>query len=196
MENQDIRTLKILEEIDNDRAPTQRDLSKKLNISLGLVNLFIKRLGKKGYFKIKAIPKNRIKYILTPKGAAEKSRLTYKYIQFSFDFYKKTRKELQKLLNDLMDQGVERIVFWGASDLAEIAYISLQETTISLVAVVDDEKIGDNFLGFGIKNSKMLNSISFDRILITSTDSQDKAMEAILKQGVHYSKVVMLESPK
>ena len=193
MENQDIRTLKILEEIDNDRAPTQRDLSKKLNISLGLVNLFIKRLGKKGYFKIKAIPKNRIKYILTPKGAAEKSRLTYKYIQFSFDFYKKTRKELQKLLNDLMDQGVERIVFWGASDLAEIAYISLQETTISLVAVVDDEKIGDNFLGFGIKNSKMLNSISFDRILITSTDSQDKAMEAILKQGVHHSKVVILE---
>lgn len=193
MENQDIRTLKILEEIDNDRAPTQRDLSKKLNISLGLVNLFIKRLGKKGYFKIKAIPKNRIKYILTPKGAAEKSRLTYKYIQFSFDFYKKTRKELQKLLNDLMDQGVEQIVFWGASDLAEIAYISLQETTISLVAVVDDEKIGDNFLGFGIKNSKMLNSISFDRILITSTDSQDKAMETILKQGVHHSKVVILE---
>jgi len=193
MENQDIRTLKILEEIDNDRAPTQRDLSKKLNISLGLVNLFIKRLGKKGYFKIKAIPKNRIKYILTPKGAAEKSRLTYKYIQFSFDFYKKTRKELQNLLNDLMDQGVEQIVFWGASDLAEIAYISLQETTISLVAVVDDEKIGDNFLGFGIKNSKMLNSISFDRILITSTDSQDKAMEAILKQGVHHSKVVILE---
>jgi DNA-binding MarR family transcriptional regulator len=196
MENQDIRNLKILEEIDNDRAPTQRDLSKKLNISLGLVNLFIKRLGKKGYFKIKAIPKNRVKYILTPKGAAEKSRLTYKYIQFSFDFYKKTRKELQKLLNDLMDQGVEQIVFWGASDLAEIACISLQETTISLVAVVDDEKIGDNFLGFGIKNSKMLNSIVFDRILITSTDSQDKAMEAILKQGVHYSKVVILESPK
>jgi DNA-binding MarR family transcriptional regulator len=193
MENQDIRTLKILEEIDNDRTPTQRDLSKKLNISLGLVNLFIKRLGKKGYFKIKAIPKNRVKYILTPKGAAEKSRLTYKYIQFSFDFYKKARRELQKLFNDLMDQGVERIVFWGASDLAEIAYISLQETHIMLVAVVDDEKIGDNFLGFEITNSKMLNSVGFDRILITSTDSQDKAMETILKQGVHYSKVVMLE---
>ena len=73
MENQDIRTLKLLEEIDNDRTPTQRDLSKKLNISLGLVNLFIKRLGKKGYFKIKTIPKNRVKYILTPKGAAEKT---------------------------------------------------------------------------------------------------------------------------
>ena len=193
MENQDIRTLKILEEIDNDRTPTQRDLSKKLNISLGLVNLFIKRLGKKGYFKIKAIPKNRVKYILTPKGAAEKSRLTYKYIQFSFDFYKKARKELQKLFNDLMDQGVERIVFWGVSDLAEIAYISLQEATIMLVAVVDDEKIGKNFIGFEITNSKMLNSIVFDRILITSIDSKDDVLEAIKKQGIHHDKVVILE---
>ena len=193
MENQDIRTLKILEEIDNDRTPTQRDLSKKLNISLGLVNLFIKRLGKKGYFKIKAIPKNRVKYILTPKGVAEKSRLTYKYIQFSFDFYKKARRELQKLFNDLMDQGVERIVFWGVSDLAEIAYISLQETTIMLVAVVDDEKIGKNFIGFEITNSKMLNSIVFDRILITSIDSKDDVLETIKKQGIHHDKVVMLE---
>ena len=193
MENQDIRTLKLLEEIDNDRTPTQRDLSKKLNISLGLVNLFIKRLGKKGYFKIKTIPKNRVKYILTPKGAAEKSRLTYKYIQFSFDFYKKARRELQKLLNNLMNQGVELIVFWGASDLTEIAYISLQETAISLVAVVDDEKIGDNFLGFEIKKSNMLNSIVFDRILITSIDSKDKVMESIVKQGIPLNKVVMLE---
>jgi len=147
------------------------------------VNLFIKRLGKKGYFKIKAIPKNRVKYILTPKGAAEKSRLTYKYIQFSFDFYKKARRELQKHFNDLMDQGVERIVFWGVSDMAEIAYISLQETDISLVVVVDDEKIRDN----------MLHSIVFDRILVTSVDSKDDALEAIKKQGIHHDKVVMLE---
>jgi len=193
MENQDIRTLKLLEEIDNDRTPTQRDLSKKLNISLGLVNLFIKRLGKKGYFKIKTIPKNRVKYILTPKGAAEKSRLTYKYIQFSFDFYKKARRELQTFFNDLMNQGVTRIAFWGASDLAEIAYISLQETAISLVAVVDDEKIGNTFLGFEIQNSKMLNSIGFDRILVTSIYSKDKILETIKKQGIHHNKIVTLE---
>lgn len=193
MENQDIRTLKLLEEIDNDRTPTQRDLSKKLNISLGLVNLFIKRLGKKGYFKIKTIPKNRVKYILTPKGAAEKSRLTYKYIQFSFDFYKKARRELQKLFSELMNQGVDRIVFWGASDLAEIAFISLQETTISLVAMVDDEKTGDSFLGFEIKNSKAINSIGFDKILITSIGPKDNILETISNQGIQHSKVVMLE---
>ena len=77
MDNQDIRTLKLLEEIENGHVPSQRDLAKTLNVSLGLVNSFIKRLAHKGYFKITTIPKNRVKYILTPKGAAEKARLTY-----------------------------------------------------------------------------------------------------------------------
>ncbi|MBW2133565.1 MAG: winged helix-turn-helix transcriptional regulator [Deltaproteobacteria bacterium] len=76
MDHRDLRTLKLLEEIEHNHAPSQRDLAKKLNISLGLVNAFVKRLAHKGYFKISTIPKNRVMYILTPKGMAEKTRLT------------------------------------------------------------------------------------------------------------------------
>ena len=53
----DLRTLKILEKVDNDRTPSQRDLARDLNISLGLVNSFIKRLAQKGYFEIGHLPK-------------------------------------------------------------------------------------------------------------------------------------------
>jgi DNA-binding MarR family transcriptional regulator len=193
MDNQEIRTLKILEEIDNDHTPSQRDLSRKLNISLGLVNSFIKRLAQKGYFKITNIPKNRVKYILTPKGAAEKTRLTYQYIQYSFEFYRNAREKLRKLFKDLKAQGVSRVVFYGASDLAEIAYISLQETNIQMVAIVDDKKIGGIFIGVEVKDSDMLNLLSFDRILITSMNSKDTVLERILKQGISRSKIVMLE---
>ncbi len=111
MDNNDLRILKILEEIENDHPPTQRDLAKKMNISLGLVNSFIKRLTQKGYFKIKNISKNRFRYILTPKGAAEKTRLTYEYIQSSLKFYKDARIKLRKLFGDFMTQKVQRIVF-------------------------------------------------------------------------------------
>ena len=72
MDQQDIRTLKILEEIEEDQSPSQRAIARKLNISLGLANSFITRLVNKGYFKITNIPANRVKYILTPKGTAEK----------------------------------------------------------------------------------------------------------------------------
>ena len=192
MDKKDIHTLRIMEEIDNDHTPSQRDLSRKLNISLGLVNSFIRRLAHKGYLKVKTIPKNRAKYILTPKGAAEKTRLTYQYIQYSFDFYKKARGKLRKLFKDLMDQGIRRVVFYGKSDFAEIAFISLQETNIVMIAIVDDNKIGEVFLGGVVKNPAILDSLPFDRILITSMNKEDTTLERLLKIGIPQSKIVML----
>ena len=102
MDPKDIRTLKILEKVDNDIVPSQRDLARDLNISLGLVNSFIKRLVKKGYFKARHIPKNRMRYFLTPKGASEKTRLTYEYIQYSYNFYKEARQKLRALYTCLL----------------------------------------------------------------------------------------------
>lgn len=193
MENQDLRTLRILEEIDNDHTPSQRDLSRKLNISLGLVNSFIKRLANKGYFKITNIPKNRVKYILTPKGAAEKTRLTYQYIQYSFEFYRKAREKLRTLFKDLVAQRVKGVVFYGVSDIAEIAYISLQESTIKMVAIVDEEKAGNIFLGNVVKSPEILKSISFDRILITLIEKKDSTLERLLEKGIARNKIVLIE---
>ena len=193
MDNQDLRTLQILEEIEKDQAPSQRYLANELNISLGLVNSFIKRLAQKGLFKIKSIPKNRVKYILTPKGATEKTRLTYKYIQYSFQFYKSARKKLRVLFSALSSNGDLSIVFYGASDLAEIAYISLKETQIQLVAVVDDNKAGEIFMDFVISSPNRLEKISFDKILITSIKEPEKVLERILQKGISHSKVAMLE---
>ena len=148
MDTQDLRTLRLLEEIETNQLPSQRYLASRLNVSLGLTYAFIKRLTKKGYFKIKTIHKNRIKYILTPKGAAEKTRLTYEYIQYSFRFYKRARVKLQKLYRKLNEQDVHRIVFYGSNEVAEIAYVFLQATDIELVAVVDEKKAGERFFNF------------------------------------------------
>jgi DNA-binding MarR family transcriptional regulator len=167
MDYQDIRTLKILEEIEHDHTPSQRAIARKLNISLGLANSFIKRLASKGYFKITNIPKNRVKYILTPKGVAEKTRLTYEYIRFSFEFYQTSRQKFRTLFQNFTDQEKHRIVFCGANELAEIAYISLQEFPLKLVFVIDDRKVGEKFFEFTIKDSSQLQSIAYDKILMT-----------------------------
>jgi DNA-binding MarR family transcriptional regulator len=192
MDPKDLRTLKILEKVDNDAVPSQRDLARDLNISLGLVNSFIKRLVKKGYFKARHIPKNRMRYFLTPKGAAEKTRLTYLYIQYSYNFYKEARQKLRELYSNLEKQGVSRLVFYGAGDLAEIAYLSLQETDIELVAVFDDEKQGKRFMRFTIFDPGRMASFSFDKILITSINSTEIIFQRIATLGLPNEAVVQL----
>lgn len=193
MNHQDLRTLQILEEIGNDHVPSQRDLAKKLNVSLGLVNSFVKRLAHKGYFKVSTIPKNRVMYILTPKGAAEKTRLTYEYIQHSYQFYKRARQKLRDLFQELVEINVQRIVFYGVSDVAEIAFVSLQETPIKLVAVVDYTRIGEHFLGVVVKDPRVLESIPFDRILLTAVESKSDILEDLETREITRNKVLMLE---
>ncbi len=193
MDPQDLRTLQLLEEIEKNHMPSQRHLARELNISLGLVNSFIKRLAQKGYFKITHIPKNRVKYILTPKGAAEKTRLTYDYIKYSYIFYKDARRKLRKLLNTLQQQGVHRLAFYGTGDLAEIAYLSLQETHMELVAVVDDRKAGKKFMGRPIKQPRDLKNMTFDRILITSAESIGEIRQTLSETGVTNEKTVVLQ---
>ncbi|MBU4209583.1 MAG: hypothetical protein KKD12_07945, partial [Proteobacteria bacterium] len=154
---------------------------------------FIKRLAHKGFFKITTIPKNRVKYILTPEGVVEKTRLTYKYIQHSYRFYKDARYKLRKLFQKLEAEGVSLIVFYGASDLAEIAYISLQETSIEMVAVVDMLNAGKQFLGYSVLDPVFLSSLSFDRILITAIDSREQIIDGIIENGASAIKIVTIE---
>ncbi len=192
MDPKDIRTLKILEKVDNDVVPSQRDLARDLNISLGLVNSFIKRLVKKGYFKARHVPKNRMRYFLTPKGASEKTRLTYEYIQHSYNFYKEARQKLRDLYTGLERRDVSSIVFYGAGDLAEIAYLSLQETNIKLVAVVDDEKNGKRFMRYIVEHPDRLVALTFDKILITSLNSKEFIYQRIAALGLSAESVVQI----
>lgn len=193
MDPKEIRTLHLLEEIEKNQMSSQRHLARQLNISLGLANSFVKRLAQKGYFKITHIPKNRVKYILTPKGAAEKTRLTYEYIKYSYTFYRDARKKLRILLIELEKQGVQSIVFCGVSDLAEIAYISLQETEISLKAVIDDQKNGIKFLSYTVQDPVQIDAINYDRILVTSIESPNKVLLKLRDLKILPEKIVMIE---
>ena len=190
MDTQDIRTLKILQEFDDGDSPSQRYLSSKLNISLGLVNSFLKRLARKGYFKITTIPKNRVKYILTPKGALEKSRLTYEYIQHSFKYYRDARYKIKDQFKSLENEGNKDIVFYGVGDLAEIAYVSLLETSLNLMAVIDPQKAGHRFLGNKVQDVDSLGSLAFDKIIITTIDSPQEVEQLLSMRNIKGDKVV------
>ena len=192
MNNQEINTLKILEEVGKDEVPSQRDIARNLNISLGLVNSFLKRLARKGYLKITTIPSNRVKYLLTPKGAVEKTRLTYAYIQYSYHFYKDTRIKLKRLFAELSEQNVKQIVFYGATDLAEIAFLSLQETPIQMAAIIDDDKAGDTFLGFTVKSMEHLNGLSYGKILYAGEKPIDEFFKKINDNHISPEKVVLI----
>mgnify|MGYP001558662448 FL=1 len=161
-------SLLLLDELSRNGEVTQRDLSKRLGIALGLVNSYIKNLALKGYITIADIPPKRYAYLITPKGFIEKSRLVFQHLHNINKLYRIARQDFQALFHSLKRYNVKKIAFCGADELAEIAYITLQEYELELVAVVDTEKKNKNFFNHSIRPLEDLKSIDFDRVLITS----------------------------
>jgi len=184
MDQDDLRTLKLLEAVDSREPPTQRELARDLNISLGLVNAFMKRLAKKGYFKITHIPKNRVKYLLTPKGALEKSRLTYRYIRYSVGFYREIREMLVNLFVRLEKEGVENIALYGCGEVAELAHLFLQNTSIKLGGVFDQKPDGKMFFGHRVKSYEQLADDGYEYVLLTQTEDIQTHFDGLVDLGV------------
>ena len=93
MDDESRRTLHILDEVAKDHRISQRALSERLGVALGLTNIYLKRLINKGFIKVKGIPGKRYFYYVTPRGFAEKSALSLSYMQFSWRYYQEIRAQ-------------------------------------------------------------------------------------------------------
>ncbi len=189
-ENQDsYKSLLLLDEISTGESLSQRDLSKKLNLALGLVNSYIKNLVSKGYITIKAIPSKRYAYYLTPRGFAEKSRLTYHLLHDYNRIFREARRDFKQLFTTLHKDGVKSVVFAGVDEVAEIAYLSLQEVDIELEGVVDDDKAGKSFFKTVVMPFNEITKIDCDRVILTTFIKRDNVYEKLLENSVPREKI-------
>lgn len=185
------RDLQLLNEVERNAAVTQRSLAKSLGVAVGLTNLYLKRLIRKGHIKITTIPKNRLKYLLTPGGMAEKSRLTYQYMQYSLSYYRKMRQRLQQVFLKLSKDGAKRIVIYGTGELAELAYLTLCEMDFTLVGFVDGKR-ETSFLSFPIWPVQALANWDFDAILIADMADPREIHSRLMNDGVPREKITAL----
>ena len=137
-DQESFRTLQLMTELEDGSTVSQRELAGRLGVAVGLVNSYLKNFVSKGYVRVKNYPRNRYAYLLTPKGFAEKSRLALQHLNYFTNLYTTTRQEYLELFRQLKADGVGEVVFCGVDEVAEIAYMSLQEAGLKLSAVIDE----------------------------------------------------------
>ncbi len=169
--------LRLFNEIEREPNVSQRMLATRLGIAVGLVNAYVKRFYQKGYIKIKNLPSNRIRYMITPEGFVEKAKLTYNYICYSINYFKDIRYKIENTYSMMLSSGIVEILLWGDGEIAELCYISSRGLPIKIVGVVGDNGIEQGFFGHDVYSMEDLNSISFDAILIASME--DKVIDVI-----------------
>lgn len=196
MERHVERDLEILTAISEGRPLTQRDLAQRMGVALGLTNLYLKRLAKKGYIKIIDFPRRpaarkRLRYLLTPKGLAEKSQLTYEHMAYSLSLYRRARQTLREALEQLPQQGLKRVALYGPGEAAELAYLTLKELGLETVGIFGREA-GGHFLGLPVRPAAELADEECDRIVLATFDRPEALAADLTALGLPVEKFITL----
>ncbi len=90
--------LALMREITREPIQTQRGLSQGAGLSLGMTNLLLKRLARKGLIKVRQLDWKRTQYLLTPKGALEKTHKTYHYARYTVRLFRQLQENVATAL--------------------------------------------------------------------------------------------------
>ena len=104
MTKQEIQ-LRVLKLLENNPHMSQRQISKELGVSLGKAHYVVKALINLGWLKLDNFCRSDNKlgyaYILTPKGIAEKSALTVRFLEYKQAEYKQLRQDIKSLKSQI-----------------------------------------------------------------------------------------------
>lgn len=147
--------LKVIEEISRKKDLTQRELSARTKLSLGAVNIILKRLVRRGAVKTKNLNPKKVEYMLTPKGFSEKAKKSYNYILKTVDLVKMVKGEIARIVLEEYNRGQKKFVVLGNDDLADIIELSLKGfdyKRVSDVKEIDDPRA---LVLVGVKDRKV-----------------------------------------
>ncbi len=127
----DEREFELINIIGGEMGANQRDLSRQMNLSLGMTNMLIRRLITKGYLRIQQLNKKKVEYLLTPRGFSEKMRKSVRYTMKTVGSIGLIRQSISRLLKELYSEGVRKFYVTGNTDLSLLIEMAVREDTLT-----------------------------------------------------------------
>ncbi len=121
------RELAVLERIGAGTDISQREIASAARVSLGMANHIVRSLVRKGYVRIARLNRKKVRYILTPAGAAEKTRKAYRSLQRTLDVVRHLKRRVREVV-DAHETGARGVLLAGPGEVAEIAELALRAT--------------------------------------------------------------------
>lgn len=117
----------LLNTIEGNSYVSQREISCRTGLSLGAVNLLLKKMIRDGLVKMETVPANRVIYILTPKGIAEKSEKTVRYLQHHYQIILQSKEHIRYKLDQHRQNYTSIVVCLPQGELKELVKQTIRE---------------------------------------------------------------------
>lgn len=192
LEGAPFRELRLLEEVDRSSELSQRHLASRLGVALGVTNLLVRNLAKKGYIRVTQVGWRRWAYVMTPAGIVRKVNLTIAYIERFLDHYRRVRDMLREEIGSLDLNAESQIAICGTTELAELTYLALRHMGVSFIDVYAGDSAGSMFLGMPVKPLESLRKEDYAKVLVADSEAADDVVSGLERVGVSGSDVVVL----
>ena len=185
-----------MEEVESTAQVSQRHLAQQLGIALGVANLLVRNLAKKGYIRVSQVGWRRWVYVVTPAGLSRKVQLTLDYVQRFVDHYRRVRTLLREELGALATNADSRIAIYGTNELTELVYLGLRDVGITRIEFFD-RLSGSSLLGMPVQGLDSLNPDDYDRVIVTPGADTEARRSELLAQGADQGRIVtLLQQPR
>ena len=141
----------IMTEVAMNEKITQRQLSKKLHLSVGSINVLINKMIKEGLIKVEQVSAKQVLYMLTPMGVKEKTKKTINYLKVHYQVIDETKEKIKMKLDEVVERYEHVYVMLSEDEMGEIVRVAVQEykhthkgAKISVIEKVSDVVRGRN----------------------------------------------------
>lgn len=141
----------IMSEIVDNENVTQRELSRRLGVSVSTVNALMNKMIKEGLIKMTQVSQKQVFYMLTPVGIMEKAKKTVRYLKIHYNAIFETKEKIKGIFKELAKDHDVIFILKSDDEMGEMIGIAVDEFKLSSlnskVIVIDKKKILD-FKGF------------------------------------------------
>lgn len=117
----------IMSEIMGNENLSQRELSKKLGVSVSTINVLMNKMIKEGLIKMTHISQKQVLYILTPAGILEKTKKAVKYLKFHYRVINESKKKIMDILEDFAKINDNVFIRLPDDEMGEIINMVIKE---------------------------------------------------------------------
>ena len=194
LEGASFREMRLLEEVESTPHLSQRKLAGTVGIALGVVNVLLRSLVKKGYVRATRVTWKRWAYILTPAGVARKVQLTANYVDRFLDHYRKVRSLVRETL-DVTDVGPDSVVaIYGTTELGELMFLVVRDAGVKNIEFLDDTA-SEEFLGAPVRSLDSMEPARYVKLMVAYSSDVESKRQRLVDHGAPADRIITLLDP-
>jgi DNA-binding MarR family transcriptional regulator len=117
----------IMSEVADNEKVTQRELSRKLGVSVSTVNVLMNKMIREGLIKMTQVTQKQVLYMLTPVGMMEKASKTVSYLKGHYRAIYETKEKIKDVLEELAGDDELIYVLMDNDEMGEILSVAVHE---------------------------------------------------------------------